>query len=128
MNANMKRMWNTREFEIDPVAWQSYLDLVRELRHRKVQIVFIVPPTSAQLLSTKRAALNQYLERLHGAVGTADAWIDFLAPPRSALWTDEANFSDGVHFTPDGARAIVNQLNVAINDWLDRRQLVIESQ
>jgi len=128
MNANMKRMWNTKDFEIDPVAWQAYIDVVGELRHRKIQIVFIVPPTSAQLLSSKRTALERYLEQLRAAVGAGDAWIDFLSPPRSALWTDEANFSDGVHFTPEGARAVVNQLNAAINDWLERRQLIVDSQ
>ena len=125
MNLNMKEMWSALEFTVDPVALQAHRDLVANLRARGVQIVFIVPPVSEHLLETKRAPLERYLHRMRSEIGTGDLWIDFLAPEGEAFCKTRANFSDGVHLTPDGARQVVAQINAAVNRWITERRLVV---
>jgi hypothetical protein len=125
MNVNTKKMWSEPEFTVDPVAWQAHQDLVANLRARGVQIVFIVPPTSEHLLETKRAPLARYLDRMRSAIGAGDLWVDFLAPEGEAFCKNRANFSDGVHLTPDGAKQVVAQINAAVNRWITERRLVV---
>lgn len=124
MNLNMKEMWSAPEFTVDPVALQAHRDLVANLRARGVQIVFIVPPTSEHLLQTKRAPLERYLRRMRSEIGTGDLWVDFLVPEDEAFRKTRANFSDGVHLTPDGARQVVAQINAAVNRWITERRLI----
>jgi hypothetical protein len=128
MNVNMKAMWSEAEFTVDPAALRAYLDLVANLRARGVRIVFIVPPVSEHLLETKRAPLERYLHRMRSEIGTGDLWIDFLAPESEAFCKTRANFSDGVHLTPDGARQVVAQLNAAVNRWIAERRLVVATR
>jgi hypothetical protein len=125
MNVHMKQMWNAPDFTLDPPALQAYRDLVANLRAHGVQIVFIVPPTSEQLLQTKRAPLERYLQRMRSEIGTGDLWIDFLSPEHEALCRNRANFSDGVHLTSDGARQVVARINTAVNRWIVERRLVV---
>ena len=124
MNLNMKEMWSEPEFTVDPVALQAHRDLVAKLRARGVQIVFIVPPVSEHLLETKRAPLERYLHRMRSEIGTGDLWIDFMSPDGEAFLKTRANFSDGVHLTPDGANQVVAQINAAVNRWITERRLV----
>jgi hypothetical protein len=125
MNVNMKKMWSEPEFTVDPVALQAHRDLVANLRARGVQLVFIVPPTSEHLLETKRAPLERYLDRMRSEIGTGSLWIDFLAPEGEAFCKTRANFSDGVHLTPDGAKQVVAQINAAVNRWITEGRLVV---
>ncbi len=128
MNIHMKKMWEAPEFNIDPAAWHAYMDLVAHLRARRIKIVFIVPPTSEQLLSSKRPALVRYLQRVRSDVGPGDLWIDFMSPEHDDFSKTSANFSDGVHLTSDGARQVVSEINTTLNRWLDQRRLVIAEQ
>lgn len=116
-NIHMKKMWGEAEFNVDPVALQAYLDLVSELRARKLQVVFIVPPTSQRLLEVKRPALDRYVERMRTELGSGDLWIDFMSEEYDGFCRDTANFSDGVHLRPDGARQVVAHINTALNRW-----------
>jgi hypothetical protein len=125
MNINMKAMWSTPEFTVDPVAMQAYRDLVASLRVRRVQIVFIVPPTSEHLLETRRAAMERYLQLMHSEIGTEGLWIDLLSPEDEAFRKTRANFSDGVHLTPDGARQAVARIDDAVTRWIAERRLVV---
>ena len=125
MNVNMKAMWSEAEFTVDPVAWQAHRDLLANLRARGVQIVFIVPPVSEHLLETKGAPLERYLDRMRSEIGAGELWIDFLSPEGEAFRKTRANFSDGVHLTPAGARQVVAQINSAINRWIAERRLVV---
>jgi hypothetical protein len=125
MNVNMKKMWSEGEFTVDPVALQAHRDLVATLRARGVQIVFIVPPVSEPLLETKRAPLERYLDRMRSEIGAGELWIDFLSPEGAAFCRNRANFSDGVHLTPEGARQVVAQINAAANRWIAERRLVV---
>jgi hypothetical protein len=52
-------------------------------------------------------------------------WIDFLSPEGEEFRKTRANFSDGVHLTPDGARQVVAQINAAVNRWITERRLVV---
>ena len=125
MNVNMKEMWSAPEFKVDRVALQAHRDLVANLRARGVQLIFIVPPTSEQLFETKRAALERYLDLMRSEIGAGELWIDFLSPEGEAFRKTRANFSDGVHLTPDGARQVVAQINAAVNRWIAERRLVV---
>jgi hypothetical protein len=125
MNEFMKQMWSAPEFAVDPAAMQAYLTLVANLRARGVQIVFIVPPTSEQLLQTKGPPLERYLQRMRSELGTGDLWIDFMSPEYGQFRKDRANFSDGVHLMPVGARQVVSQIDAAINGWIADRRLVV---
>ena len=125
MNVNMKAMWSEAEFTVDPVAWQAHRDLIANLRARGVRIVFIVPPVSESLLETKRAPLERYLDRMRSEIGAGELWIDFLSPEGEAFRKTRANFSDGGHLTPAGARQVVAQINSAINRWIAERRLVV---
>jgi hypothetical protein len=117
MNTVMKAMWNTSDFEVDSVALQRYLDVVNSLRAHGVRVIFIVPATSETLLSTKRAAMERYVQRIRSVVGDRDElWIDFLASEYRDLCR-AANFTDGVHFTSDGARQLVARLNTLLIQW-----------
>jgi hypothetical protein len=125
MNAFMREMWEEPEFKVDPIALQAYRDLVAELRARRIQIIFVVPPTSEQLLRTKRVALEHYVQRMQSEIGPGDLWIDFLADDRSGVSQNQANFSDGVHLVPSGTRQVVGQINLAVNQWIADRRLVV---
>lgn len=124
MNINMRQMWSAPEFALDPVALQAYRDLVAKLRARGIQLVFIVPPTSEQLLQTKREPLEKYLQEMREQIGTKGLWIDFLSPEYTNLCA-RANFSDGVHLTSDGALKVVAQINIIVSQWIANRQLVV---
>lgn len=125
MNIHMKRMWSAPDFTVDASAWRAYRDLVATLHSRGVQIVFIVPPTSEQLLMTKRVPMQRYLQRMRSELGTGDLWIDFLTPAHEDFCRNRANFSDGVHFTPDGARQVVAYINTTVNQWIADRRLTV---
>jgi hypothetical protein len=62
---------------------------------------------------------------MRSAIGTGDLWVDFLAPEGETICKNRANFSDGVHLTPDGAKQVVAHINAAVNRWITERRLVV---
>jgi hypothetical protein len=124
MNVHMQEMWNAPVFKVDPSALQAYLDLVAGLRAHRIQIVFIIPPTSETLLQTKRSPMEQYVERMRQQLGAADLWIDFMSPEYEEF-SRRRYFSDGVHLTADGAKQVVGAINTSINQWIAGRRLVV---
>jgi hypothetical protein len=123
MNLNMKKMWNAPDFAVDPIALRAYLDLVANLRAHQIRIVFIVPPTSEQLLHTKRDPLERYVRRMRREIGPGDLWIDFLSEDPDGFFANEASFSDGVHLVREGAKQVVAHINTAVNRWMAQGQL-----
>lgn len=128
MNLYMKRMWSAQEFNLDPVALRAYLDLVADLRARGVKLVFIVPPTSEQLLRTKRVPLERYVRHMRSEIGTGDLWIDFMSTEYQEVCNDSSNFSDGVHLTKGAAGRVIGHVNTAVNRWIAEGRLVVAAK
>jgi hypothetical protein len=125
MNIYMKQMWNAQDFTLDPLALQARQDLIAALRAHGVKLVFVVPPTSEQLLQTKRAQMERYLRRMRAEIGPGGLWIDFLSQEYTDLCAKGANFSDGVHLTADGARQVVAYMDTAVNRWIAEGRLAV---
>lgn len=114
MNIHMKQMWNAPDFIVDQQALDAYLGLVASLRRHGVRIIFIVPPTSQDLLKTKRPQMDRYVQMMRSKLGDGDLWIDFLS---TDLCENRANFSDGVHLTPAGASQVISRINLDVDRW-----------
>lgn len=127
MNTHMKEMWNAPDFVVDPLALQARRDLITMLHKRGVRIVFIVPPTSRDLLRTKGVQLDAYVRRMRAEIGAEDLVIDFLSPEYEPV-CDRANFSDGVHLTADGARRVVEYINGGVIRWMSEGRLAVASR
>jgi len=117
MNINMRQMWNAPEFTVDPIALRAWRTLIAGLRRRRVQLIFIVPPTSESLLRTKGVPLQIFMERMRSAIGPSDLWIDFLRPEYKE-YRESRNFSDGVHLFPASANRVVEQINAQVDQWI----------
>jgi len=124
-NIHMKKMWSAPEFIVDPISLKAYLDLVANLRARRVQLVFIVPPTSQHLMPSKGLALGRYVKRMRSEIGAGDLWIDFMSEEYDGFCRNRSNFSDGVHLMPDGAKQVVAHINTAVNRWIAEGRLVV---
>jgi hypothetical protein len=127
MNIHMKEMWNAPAFTVDPLAVQAQRELLAHLRAHGVQVVFIVPPTSEDLLRTKGVQMDQYLQAMRSEIGEGYLWIDFLAPEYRDL-RRRTNFSDGSHLTPDAAKQVVEHINMAIARWSEEGRLSVVSK
>jgi hypothetical protein len=125
MNNLMKQMWNAPEFVVDPVALQAYKDVVAALRQRGIKIIFIIPPTSEQILKTKRANLERYVQQMRSEIGPGDLWIDFMTPEHQEFCSGRSNFTDGVHLSPPGARHVVAYINDSIKGFLADGRLTL---
>ena len=97
-----------RDFDIDPIAWKAYRDLVAKLRSSSTAVVFIVPPTYEGLLAPKREAFGKYLDaaRQH-FIRPTDKVIDLGGPGFEAFRDARSKFTDGVHLTDQGAAEVV---------------------
>ena len=124
MNIHMKKMWNAPAFTVDPLAVQAQRELLAHLREHGVQIVFIVPPTSEDLLRAKGVQMNRYLQEMRSEIGGGYLWIDFLSPEYQDFCR-RTNFSDGSHLTPDAAKLVVAHINTAVNRWCEEGRLPV---
>lgn len=127
MNINMREMWGASEFTIDPIALKCYKDLVSSLRARGIQIIFIVPPTSERVLTTKRGALENYVRRMRSEIGAGDLWMDLTGDDFDDFRKNPRNFADGVHLTQSGAKQIVATIRSTVNVWIAQRQLIVKA-
>ena len=125
MNPFMKKMWSAKDFAVDPVALQAQRDLIADLRAHRVQIVFIVPPTSEALLMTKGEPLERYMRAMRSEIGAENLWIDLSSPEYEDFRSNPANFSDGVHLTTGGAKLVVGYISTATSRWIAERRLVV---
>ena len=115
-----KDLWlSGGEFPIDSVAWQSYKDLIAELRRHGVRIFFVIPPTSEWILTPRRQAFDNYVRLVATDIaGPEDTWIDFASKPYEAFRADRSNFNDGVHLYPSATERIVAEMNRVVDQRL----------
>jgi hypothetical protein len=118
MPPNMRRFWSGGDhFDIDPVAIAAYRALIGELRAHHLELIFIVPPTFERLLLGKQTAFRSYTTLIRSYSTPEDKWIDFSSDEYSNFRAIPANFPDGVHLTPEAAKAVVSVINVKVNEW-----------
>jgi hypothetical protein len=128
LNSLLQRMMapNT-DFEIDPIAMTAYRDLVANLRNHGVQIVFIVPPISEQLLLQKGQAFSRYFEQIRPLTADQDKVIDFIGEAYKDFRINPHNFSDGVHLERQGADEITDRIDEYLGQWLETGTLRLSS-
>jgi hypothetical protein len=115
LNATLKQMMRPgTDFEIDPVAWTAYLDLIREVRAHHVKLVLIVPPISEELFETKRAAFAKYLRLVQAQLAPGEELIDFTSGQYAEFRKNADNFNDGVHMGTQAAAVVVSMMNAAL--------------
>jgi len=124
MNSSMKALWKPGDsFDVDPIALATYRDAIRQVRAKRLQIIFVVPPTAEYLLQTKRAAFDRYVEMIRADSTPDDLWIDFMTDEYAAFRRDRTHFPDGSHLTPEAAGIVVSYVDAAIDDWFDRERV-----
>ncbi|HXA64291.1 MAG TPA: hypothetical protein VNV82_04015 [Bryobacteraceae bacterium] len=111
------------DFEVDPIAFRAYREVVFELHAHGVQIVFIVPPPEQRLFVPKRAAFQKYFNTIRTVMDPTDKVIDFTTDEFADFRADPANFQDGVHLLPAGAARLVSVINARVQDWIARGEL-----
>jgi lysophospholipase L1-like esterase len=113
MNPVMLAFWlQGSEFEVDPVAFAAYRDMVEALRARGVALVLIVPPCADEVLAPKRASFDRYVRRVRAEVARpGDLWLDYTDEAASGFHVERADFADGVHLTPKAAARLVADLD-----------------
>lgn len=123
MNPTMRLLWRPGEsFDIDPAAIAAYRRLILDLRAKKVQLIFVVPPTGDSVLSKKRPAFDRYVRLIREAAATEDRWIDFTSDVYAGFRRDE-NFLDGSHLNKEAASEIVSHIDNIVNQWMARGQM-----
>ncbi len=118
MNAVMKALWRPGDtFDLDPVAFAAYRDTVRHMRAKRLQMIFIVPPTFEDLLQSKRRAFDSYVRLIRADSTPDDIWIDFTADRYRPFRSHRAHFPDGSHLNAAAAEMVVTYINTEITEW-----------
>jgi hypothetical protein len=126
LNSTMKALWRPGgDFDVDPIALAAYRDVIATLHARRINIVFIVPPTFEDLLRQKPGAFERYIRLIQANASPADKWIDFTSEAYAGLQKVRSNFEDGSHLVPQTARQVVSFVNAALNDWIAKGQLAV---
>jgi len=119
LNARLQAMMlGTSDFEIDPVALQSYREVVASLRARHVPVGFVIPPTEESIFEPKREAFRKYVGVILADRSGEDRVLDFTADEFAAFRAETANFSDGVHLRVAGARTVTAVVDDRIKTWI----------
>jgi hypothetical protein len=118
LNATLKQMMRPgADFEVDPIAFQAYLDVITEIRAHHIRIVFVVPPVSENLLQVKRAAFKKYLELIQSHFAPGEELIDFTSGPYTEFRANGDHFIDGVHMGSAAAAEVISMLNSAMEEF-----------
>jgi len=121
LNATLKQMMRPGvDFEVDPIAFQAYLDVIKEIRAHHVRIVFVVPPVSEDLLQVKRAAFEKYLGLIQPHLAPGEELIDFTSGPYAGFRANGDHFMDGVHMGSAAAAEVISMLNSAMEEFPSR--------
>jgi len=113
-----KLMLGSSEFEIDPIALESYRQVVAELHARHVPIAFVVPPTEESLFAPKREAFRKYVGLILADRSPDDRVLDFTADEFAQFRADASNFSDGVHLRVAEARTVTGVVDDRLRSWI----------
>jgi hypothetical protein len=69
--------------------------------------------------------MERYLRMMRAEIGGKDLWINFLSPENEEFCRVAGNFSDGVHFTADGARRVTDYIKTAVSRWIAEGSLIV---
>jgi hypothetical protein len=119
LNARLQAMMlGSADFEIDPLALQTYREVVATLHERRVPVGFIVPPTEESLFEPKREAFRKYVGLILADRTPDDRVLDFTADEFARFRADASNFSDGVHLRVAGARTVTALVDDRLKTWI----------
>jgi hypothetical protein len=119
LNARLQAMMlGSADFEIDPVALQSYREVVATLHERRVAVGYIIPPTVESIFTPKREAFRKYVSLMLVDRSPEDRVLDFTADEFAPFRADAANFSDGVHLRVAGARTVTAVVDGRLKSWI----------
>jgi hypothetical protein len=122
LNPELKQLMRPgTDFEVDPIAFQTYLDVIQEIRAHGVRIVFVVPPVAEDLLQGKRAAFEKYLRLIQARLAPGEELIDFTSSPYAGFRANGDHFIDGVHIEGVAAEEVVSMLHSAMAQSGSRR-------
>jgi len=89
-------------FHLDPVAVESYIDMLGSLRSRGARIVYIIPPLYEPCRALNAVALNDYKQSMQRILPAAPI-IDLDGPDFANFRSDASNYLDCFHLTTSGA-------------------------
>jgi hypothetical protein len=119
LNARLQKlMLGSGDFDIDPIALQSYREVVAALHERHVPVGFVIPPTEESLFTPKREAFRKYVSLILADRSPDDRVLDFTSDDFAQFRGDAANFSDGVHLRLAGARAVTGVVDDRLRAWI----------
>ena len=106
-------------FRLDPVAVDSYMEMLGALRARGVRIVYVIPPLYEPFRTLNAAAFNDYKQSMHRILPQAPI-IDLNGPDFASFRSDTSNYLDCFHLTAEGAakvdRYLTQQVPIALTN------------
>lgn len=117
MNPNEKLLMAPgTDFDVDPIAMQTYRDFEAELHARNVRIIYVIPPFLQSIYAGKREAFKKYTNMILADKIEQDRVIDFTSGEFTAF-RSLPEFFLGVHLTNEAARRVVAVINERLNEW-----------
>ena len=92
-------------FQLDPVAMDSYSQMVRELTTRGTKVIYIIPPLYEPCRQLNLAAFDSYKETMQKTLPPAPM-LDLDGPEFAAFRGDASNYVDCFHVNAAGADKI----------------------
>ena len=108
------------DFPIDPIARQSYREVVALLRAHHIPIAFVVPPVSDVMRARKGEAFAKYSAEILRDRAPEDLVLDFTTEELGAIGHDASNFTDGVHLRKAAAARLAATIDEHLPDWHNR--------
>lgn len=99
-------------FHLDPVAVDSYRQMVSELTTRGTRVLYIIPPLYEPCRQLNEAAFNQYKQTMEQTLPHAPI-LDLNGPEFEAFRAEAGNYVDCFHVNAAGA--------TKINEYLAQR-------
>lgn len=97
-------------FGLDPVAVDSYTQMVRELTSHGTRVVYVIPPLYQPCLSLNQAAFDDYKRTMEQTLPRAPI-LDLNGPEFANFRNDSGNYVDCFHVNAEGAAKISTYLS-----------------
>jgi len=99
------------DYSIDPVALEELNEILGQVRSHSGRVVIFYPPTPGPVLAECAAKYARYRDTVNALTKPSDIVVDFNKPEYEQFRSNFANFTDGVHLSAAGARAVVVELS-----------------
>jgi hypothetical protein len=106
------------DFEIDPIALQTYRDVVAQLHEKHIPIAFVIPPTAEPIFAAKHESFARYAQTILANRLPNDRLLDFSSDEFAGFRKDVSQFADGVHLRGSAAVALTAIIDAHIKIWI----------